>query len=107
MNYAKLSKDNVLVTYPYTYDNLQADNPSSIYDSRFDLLGWFNQTETAANFNLVEVAVAEAPTYNVATHNLVQKTSPSKIGDVWTVGWDIVDKTAEEKAAYASLTVGA
>lgn len=90
-------KDNTLVKYPYRFAQLQEENPTTNYGDNYDVMYWYPLTESAIQngYSLVEVNELSEPSYN-DTQKLVQQDSPNLVDSVWTVGWNIVDKTSEE-----------
>lgn len=91
-------KSGDLVKFPYTFADLQADNPYTNYGSNFNIASIFPDTEAAAEgFSLVEVNDAPAPTYDQRTQK-IQQTDPKQIGEVWVREWVIIDRSADELA---------
>lgn len=105
MQYAKI-KENNLVVFPYTWITLQEENPNSYYDSRFNLTEWYSKTEDAVNTDsyLVEVTIAIPPTVDTMTQSVELKSSPELSNEMWTLNWNIRDKTEEEKL-YLTTTL--
>ena len=60
--FAKI-KDTAIVTFPYGYDDLQAENPYTRFTGNIDLMEIFPQTEEATlrGHVLVPVTVQEKP----------------------------------------------
>ena len=85
--YIKINDGNI-ATYPYTYSSLYSENPYSQYDDRYDLRGWFNQTETCLveGHVLEEVVEAAVPVINHAAEKNVINNLPTLIDGVWTLG---------------------
>lgn len=106
MAYAEV-KDTQLITYPYGFAQLQADNPYTNYGSNQDVAYWFPQTTTAIEngYTLAEVITAPQPAYDQAHQNCTLNADPTLVGEIWTLEWTITDFTPEEQAAYyANLT---
>ena len=99
-NYAKVSKEDLLLVYPYHRDNLVQDNPHSVYDDRFSLIEWFNQTDDhlVLNNKLVEVVVAIIPDIDFNVKAVELNDIPSLVEGIWTLTWITRDRTAEELA---------
>ena len=91
--YAKINS-NTLVKFPYTWEDLLKENPYTKYDNRFDLAGWYIQTEEAAatGNTVVEVHIQQDPIYDMKTQTIVQRI-PELVSGVWTVGYDVIEKT--------------
>ena len=101
MPYAEV-KDTQLITYPYGFAQLQADNPYTNYGSNQDVAYWFPQTTTAIEngYTLSEVVNAPQPAYDQAHQNCTLNADPTLVGEIWTLEWTITDFTPEEQAAY-------
>ena len=97
--YAKVSKDKVL-QYPYDFQALLDDNPHTRFDDRFDLVGWFEQTEAAATSTLVEVFEEAQPDYDISKKNVALAKVPTLENNKWVLPWEITAKTEKEIAAY-------
>ena len=97
MKYAKI-KDNVIVKYPYEFSDLLIDNPYTTYDSRYELLGWFNQTDDAIkeNYSLQEVKELPIPEFDEITQKVHQMSEPMLTQGEWVLSWVVEDKTEEE-----------
>lgn len=91
-----------LVKYPYTFSDLQAENPYTDYGDNQNVAYWFPQTVAATElgYTLATVAVLPVPSYDPAHQKCVQDAAPTLIDGVWTVGWTVTDFTPEEQAAY-------
>jgi len=101
MTYAEV-KDTQLITYPYGFAQLQADNPYTNYGSNQNVAYWFPQTTTAIEngYTLSEVINAPQPTYDQVHQNCTLNTNPTLVNETWTLEWTITDFTPEEQAAY-------
>ena len=101
MVYAEV-KDTQLITYPYGFSQLQADNPYTNYGGNQDVAYWFPQTTTAIEngYTLAEVVNAPQPAYDQAHQNCTLNADPTLVGEIWTLEWTITDFTPEEQAAY-------
>ena len=87
-----------IVKFPYTFNNLQEENPSTNYDNRFTLPEWYAQTEDAITNNYtVEIVTEDSiPTIDPNTQMLEIMTVPINVAGNWTIGWNIIEKTAEQ-----------
>ena len=96
--YAKI-KSNQIVQFPYSFTELQADNPYTNYGSNTDFVSIFPDTEEAVlrGHTLVEVTNAPVPDHNARTHRAEAQT-PVFTNGIWVREWLIVAKTAEELA---------
>jgi len=94
MLYAKVDGDSLLI-FPYTPQNLKDENNQTNYDDRFDLVGWYKQTEEASktSYLVVEVNFLDKPNFDEQTQYLKSKFPPQKINDGWFIGWDIEEKS--------------
>jgi hypothetical protein len=96
MNYAKIKNTEVFV-YPYTFEDLQKDNPYTNFGYSSDLYSLFKETEecTKNGYELVEVFEEPFPqktNLQIAT----QETTPSFKEGVLTLGWALRNKTKQE-----------
>lgn len=98
MKYAKVNGEE-LVKYPYTWGDLAAENPYTLYDSRFNLPEWYVQTEegVSSGNEIVEVIVQDPPEVDYSTQKLVFNSQPSLKNGEWVIDYDVVEKTEEEK----------
>lgn len=101
MQYAKVKSDTV-IKFPYTTETLMEENPYTQYDDRFDLLGWYEQTDDAINDGnmLVLVEALPIPEFDAATKKIKEASTPTLVDNKWVLGWDILDKTQEEIQQY-------
>lgn len=114
--YAKVKGD-TLIKYPYTIQDLYEENPHTEYDSRFDLYGWYIQTEDAIKNGNTLVEIESPPDLleeyksslendprlqgiDLSLYKLVVKTTPEKIDGVWKFGEEILPLTENEKLEY-------
>jgi len=90
--YVKITNGSV-DTYPYSVGELRRDNPNVSFPKQVpDTL--------LAEYGVYPVTETDQPSYTPRTQNIAQETTPSLVGDVWTVGWTVTDKTAEETTEY-------
>jgi hypothetical protein len=96
MYYAKV-KGNQLIKYPYTFPELQIDNPYTNYAFDSDFVNIFPHTEEATikGCKLVEVVEDFLPLYNNKTQKLIA-LQPILENNKWIKKWCVVDKTKEE-----------
>ena len=85
--------------YPYTIGHLRRDNPNvslpRVLPQRLlDLYG------------LKPVTIEETPDYDDRTQNIEQNSTPTEVDGVWTVGWTISEKSADDIALYDTLKEG-
>lgn len=104
MNYAKVNGTTLLL-YPYSMENLLAENPYTNYDDRFDVKEWYSKTEEALSSGneIVDVTI-EPPLdddlYDAATQFLIYDDTPNMKNGNWVLSTKIVDKSDEEIARY-------
>ena len=91
-----------LIKYPYTFDDLQKENPFTNYGTDIDLVSIFNGTETATqkNYSLASVTIAPTPTYDSATQTITHNEQPTLINGVWTLSWTVSTMTSEQISQY-------
>jgi hypothetical protein len=90
--YVKITNGSV-ETYPYSIGLLRRENPNTSFpkqvpDSLLEQYGVYSVTKT------------DQPSYTQRTQNITQESTPTLVNGVWTVGWTITDKTAEEITEY-------
>lgn len=86
--YIKL-KDGNIDKYPYSLEQLVADNPTTSFPAVIP-------DERAAEFGVYPVVIAEVPTVD-HTKTIVEET-PNLINGVWYQDFTVVDATTEEIA---------
>lgn len=88
--------DGAIVHYPYTLENLQIDNPNTIFTLPLD-------AEVLADFNVVPVQAGSPPDYDPIQFQLIE-TEPVFEEGTWKQTFTLVEFTEEEKnARYNSL----
>jgi hypothetical protein len=104
--FAKI-KDNIIVTYPYDFSNLQSENPYTNFGSNPNILEIFPQTESAINngFTLVEIIETEKPQVSNLRTEKVEEISPAMQDGIWQTQWQIISKSSEEIAADQELVM--
>jgi hypothetical protein len=98
--YAEINGD-VLVKYPYTFADMQEENPYTNFGGNYDVAFWFPKTQTALNtgYSLVEVTYLTQPDYEHATHSCLPDAEPKLVDGEWFIGWTLTKFTDEELAA--------
>jgi hypothetical protein len=99
-NYVEVTADNQIVTYPYTFASLQAENPYTNFGGNTDVMYWFPKTDVATKqgYQLLPVFDAPQPTYDPLT----QFVTPGPIeytNGKWYTSW-IVNTYDPEQQAY-------
>jgi len=97
--YAKI-KNNIVEKYPYSFTDLQADNPQTSF-STSDVFVAFQGTEESINgATLVNVVNVNQPSYDVRTQSVRQKTPEVTSTGDYEQRWEIVElyETPELKA---------
>lgn len=79
-----------IVQYPYTLGDLRRANPRTSFPGKPDNL---------ASFGVFSVADVEQPAFNAATHVATRNAQPTLANGVWSLGWTVRAKTAEEQQA--------
>lgn len=84
------TKNNAVVTFPYGYDNLQAENPHTRFTGNIDLMELFPQTEEALlrGHELVQVITEEKPTVHPMQEAVLATTPTLKDGQ-WLLEWQV------------------
>jgi len=79
-------------TWPYDLGQLRRDNPNVSFSN-------YPSEEDLAPFNCYPVLPSEIPAYDQRTQGLEQ-TYPELVDGTWRQTWQIIERTAEEVAAY-------
>lgn len=98
-NYVEVTADNKIVAYPYTFSNLQAENPYTNFGSNQDVTYWFPQTNAATElgYQLLPVFTMPQPDFDPVTQYVV--TGPLEyISDKWYATWVVMDNDPERQA---------
>lgn len=90
--YVKTS-NNEIVTYPYSVEQFRADNPNTSFPAEMS-------DDFLAGHNIYPVGYQSAPSYDVATQNMVVSSQPSLIDGSWVLTKSVVDKTAKQIEEY-------
>ena len=83
--------------FPYSIKQLKLDNPNTSFPKTIykpeghDLL---------ASWNVYPVTEEDIPSYNDRTQYIQQNSTPTLVGDTWTIGWTVVGKTADQIAEH-------
>lgn len=97
MNYAKI-KNNIIIEYPYGFNQLQADNPYTMYPN-MDVAYWFPLTNAATEgYVLVDILPSPQPSYDWITQG-IKETTPELTSGQWYQTWEIYQLTPEEISA--------
>ena len=81
------------VPKPYTILQLRRDNPNTSFSTKIS-------TQLLAQYGVYKAVEEERPSYNERTQSIAMNNVAFNSNGVWVYGWTIVDKTAEEIAAY-------
>jgi hypothetical protein len=92
-------KDNVAFQFPYGPAELNADNPATPYpeESRVDV-SFPTTAAFASGYRIVTVVEAPVPTFDAETQRAQLASMPVLTNDVWTVPWEVTNKTVDELA---------
>lgn len=92
--YLKAENDTV-IKFPYSIGRLRKDNPNTSFPR--------NMTQSQfAEHNVYKVTEVAKPEFDTATQHL-QRQEPVGSNNNWSVGWDIIEKNAEEIAAEEAV----
>lgn len=95
MTYVKVNKNNQILEFPYSLEKLRKDNNSTSFPRNLT-----NQDQLLSNFGVYKITIAETPVIDEKVYKIVLKNAPELSNDVWTLNWDIVEKSAQEKQDY-------
>lgn len=95
--FAKI-RNNQVVEFPYNWDQLLVENPSTVFDKRFSLIDWYAKTEAAQDGSELVEVVRESPMPSIdwATETADRSETPQLVGDTWKLLWVKRNKTEEE-----------
>lgn len=103
-NYVEVTADNQIVTYPYTFSSLQAENPYTNFGSNTDVMFWFPQTNAATELGYQLLPVLESP--QPAYDPLTQYVTPGPIeykNDNWYTSYIVTNYDPEQQAYQDNL----
>lgn len=86
--YAKI-KNGSVEKYPYFITDLKIDNPNVSFPKLIP-------TVTLNHYGMAEVKTETRPSFNKTNQYLDLKKVPELVSGVWTLKWDIKDKTQTE-----------
>lgn len=97
-NYVEINANNEIVTYPYTFSNLQEENPYTNFGDNSDVMYWFPQTALALEkgYQLVGVLATPQPSYDQLTQYVFEGT-PAEIDGQWFQTWVVRTNTPEQQ----------
>ena len=104
-SYIKVSSNNELVKYPYTWFDLSEENNNTAYDDRFSLAEWYAKTDEANLTQQILLPVVQDSQPDISESEVLFLDNPPvfKNGN-WTLEWSVRTKTqAEIQAAQALL----
>ena len=89
-NYVEVNADNQIITYPYTFSSLQAENPYTNFGDNGDVMFWFPQTNAATElgYQLFGVLSTPQPAFDPLTQYVVEVAPEYKNGN-WYQAWDV------------------
>jgi len=92
--YAKVTNGTV-DQFPYTIGQLRRDNPNTSFPKSIP-------ESTMNEWGVVSVSALDVPDFDPRTHLVEQDSTPVLSDGVWSIGWSVVAKSAEEVAKYDS-----
>jgi len=89
-----------LIQYPYTFTQLQIENPYTNYGSNTDFVNIFPFTDTATKcgFTLVPVTILPQPTFDPLNQLCVENTTPTLVNGIWELGWTVAPMSTIQAA---------
>jgi hypothetical protein len=93
--YVKIS-NGAVDQYPYTVGNLRRDNPNTSFPKR-------PSDDMLAEWGVHPVTVEDEPSYNMRTQYVSFDATPSLSNGSWSIGWTVLDKTADEITQYDTV----
>ena len=100
-NYIEVNAQNEIIAYPYTFSNLQAENPYTNFGDNQDVAYWFPQTNAATElgYQLFPVLESPQPPYDPLTQYVVPGT-PEETAGQWYTTWVVGTYDPEQQAYY-------
>lgn len=98
-NYVELNAQNQIIAYPYTFSNLQAENPYTNFGDNQDVAYWFPQTNAATElgYQLFPVLESPQPPYDPITQYVIAG-APEETAGQWYQTWIVGTNTPEQQA---------
>lgn len=90
--YVKIT-NGVVDSYPYTIGQFRRDNANISFPKNIP-------EEMLNEYDVFNAQEVNEPEYNEKTHKIEKQELPSLIDGAWTLGWDVVELTAEEKTQF-------
>lgn len=107
MNYAKI-KNNEVVKFPFTVNDLQAENPNTNFGVVQDLISTYKSTEEGnSDAYLVEVEESDFPSINIPYEYIQKKQIPEFVDGKYVIGWDVIQRPKEEADAIVAAALEA
>lgn len=102
MIFAKVSSDNELLLFPYTFDTLKQENPNTKWSNttlnKKNIKELYELTEDCLNNGniLVEVNTLPLPDYDEYLYNCLVDDVPTLVDGEWSFGFTLIELTDEE-----------
>jgi len=90
--YVKLS-NGAVDQYPYTVGDLRRDNPNTSFPKN-------PSNDILADWDVYPVTMLDIPSYDQRTQGVEIQTAPTLNGSTWEIGYNVVDKTADQITDY-------
>lgn len=103
-NYIEVNAQNEIIAYPYTFSNLQAENPYTNFGDNQDVAYWFPQTNAATElgYQLFPVLESPQPPYDPLTQYVVAG-APEETAGQWYQTWVVGTYDPEQQAYQDNL----
>lgn len=102
-NYVEVNPEGQVVTYPYTFSNLQSENPYTNFGDNQDVAFWFPQTTLGEQgYQLFPVMESPQPAYDPLTQYVVSG-APEETGGQWFTTYIVMTYDAEQQAYQDNL----
>lgn len=88
--YVKI-KNNLVAQFPYNPRNLAKENPNTSFPAQ-------PSDELLESYGVYPVVTESAPSHDPMTQTVVKSTTPTLVGDAWTVTYSVVQLTDEQIA---------
>ena len=102
--YAKI-KDDQLLKFPYTWDDLRKENPNIEFNFLVESLETMHEQtdEYSTGVRVVKVETEELPNVDNEVFYATASTLPSFDGNTWVLKYEIIERTPAEALEYKTM----
>jgi len=93
--YVKI-ENNSVAQFPYNPRNLAKENPNTSFPAQ-------PSDELLASYGIYPVVTESAPSHDSMTQTVIKSSTPTLVGDAWTITYSVVALTEEQIAANLQI----